>query len=122
MLANVCAKLHLTDQEKLVLTGVESFEEAMKLVRDRVIMLPNNKNDDSGTHIDQSAQFIAPNSDDAMKLFKTYLEMYYHLKDIRGHSPKNFTRGSDPQSAEAVRLGGVDMRDKNAAKRLALSR
>ena len=122
VLANVCAKLHLTDQEKLVLTGVESFEEAMKLVRDRVIMLPNNKNDDSGTHIDQSAQFIAPNSDDAMKLFKTYLEMYYHLKDIRGHSPKNFTRGSDPQSAEAVRLGGVDMRDKNAAKRLALSR
>lgn len=122
VLSEVCSRLHLSDHDKLVLYGMTP-EEGYSVIQKKLIVLPNDKRDKkTGDHIPQKAEFIHTDSQEASNMFKTYLEFYYHLKDTRGHAPKNFTRGADAQSAEAVRLGGVDLRDKIQSKRAALTR
>jgi len=119
VLANTCARLHLAESEKMILKGM-SPTEAVKYVKEKIIFLPNDKTDVHGQRIEQGAEILQSSGDDAMNLLQTYLSLYYHLMDVRGHAPKNFTRGADAQSAEAVRLGGVDMRDKHASKKAIL--
>jgi len=120
VLANSMAASHLSEAERLVMTGV-TWEEALTAIRERLIVLPNDKIDKAGNKIDQNAQILSPDGKEALTLLETYLKIYRHLLDVRGHAQKQFSVGADAMSAEAVRLGGVDMSQQVQRKRAVLS-
>jgi len=116
ILANSMSAMHLSEAERLVVSGM-GWEEALGAIKDRMIVLPNDKIDKAGNQVQQKVDVLRPEYKEALALIENYLRMYHHLLDVRGHQMKQFSVGADAQSAEAVRLGGIDMSQQTQRKR-----
>lgn len=116
VLSNSMARMHLSDFEKLVLTGVD-METAMSNIRDKIVAMPAYAIEGTDKVIQPTAQYIAPDGQDALNLLKGYFEVLRAFLDMRGHVQKIFSRGADVPSAESIRLGSVELSNKQQRKR-----
>ena len=121
VLANAMARMHLSDFEKLVLTGVD-LETAMKNIRDKIIALPAYHLEGTDKAIQPTAQYISPDGTEALNLLDGYFKVLNRFLDMRGHVQKIFSRGADVPSAESIKLGSVDLYNKQQRKRKFLER
>ena len=96
-------------------TGID-MDTAMKSMRAQIIALPASV-DTEGKTVNPTAQFISPDGQDALNLLEAYFKLYNHIMDNRGHVQKIFSRGADVPSAESIRLGSVDLSNKQQEKK-----
>lgn len=120
VLANTMARMHLSDLEKLMVMGVTK-EEALAGITAQMIVLPSKANAE-GDVVNPTAQFISPDGQDALNLLEAYFKLYHHIMDNRGHVQKIFSRGADVPSAESIRLGSIDLSNKQQEKKKFLTR
>jgi len=116
VLHNAVARLYLSDFEKLLVTGVNA-DEALSSIRKKIIAFPAKKIEGSDQVIQPTAEFISPDGQDALNLLEAYSKLWKQLQDTRGHVSKPFSRGSDHASAEAIRLGSVELYNMQQCKR-----
>ena len=115
VLANAMARMHLSDLEKLLLTGTD-LPTAMANMKGQIMALPSTM-DSEGKTVTPTAQYISPDGQDALNLLEAYFKLYNHIMDNRGHQKKVFSVGSDIPSSESLRLGGMEMANKAEEKK-----
>ena len=115
LLANTMARTHLSDMEKLIISGMTP-EDAVASIQSKLIVLPIQESK-HGTPIQPTAEYLSPSAQDALDLFKIYIELLAEIRDTRGHTRKMFSRGADAPSAESIRLGSIELQNKLVNKK-----
>lgn len=119
VLANSMARLHLSDYEKLYASGVD-MDILLANMKEGIAAIPM-QDDGAGGKVLPTLQYISPEGKEALHLLESYFKLYDHIMDNRGHVQKIFSRGADVPSAESIRLGSVDLFNKQQEKKKFLS-